>query len=196
MNVLVPFLREHSDAVDRLAHGERAGLERLIDVIADFEFPFVFDQEISAALARGQPSGGLLAEAYLGVVSTSDWESQVQDAAPAEPPEDNPFRMSEWVTIVRGRESAKSISLPDDDDPRSPRISLFARQSRAPQRVSVEYADGVDFPPSGVAVSPSLGCSLPDWGYCDREECDGACVLTRVVSDPDGLVCYCPHDQT
>jgi hypothetical protein len=196
MNVLIPALRGHPEAVDRLVQEERVLLEHVTNVIRDFELPFALSQEMVDGLVRGQPLGYLLAEAYLGVVSGNDWGSQVQSAAPAEPTEENPFGMTEWVTFASGHDSSRGLSLPDDDDSTSPRLSLFAQDGASLQRASVEFAQGVDFPPTGVAVSWARGCSLPDWGQCRSGECDGACVLTRVVSDPDGLVCHCPHLRT
>jgi hypothetical protein len=194
MNILVSFLRGHREAVDLLTRGEQSSLLDVVGAKEGFEFPFALDREIADALIRGQPNGHLLREAYLPVIERDDWERQLRSAAPADHVERVPFAVSEHVTMVPSLTSTRGVTLPDDDDLASMRLSFFGRWRDSRLRVSIEYASGPGLP-TGLAVTLAVACSLPDRGECDAGECGGDCERKRVHNDDDGLVCRCPHEQ-
>lgn len=191
MNVLAAFLRDHPSALRELADGERVSLGRLTAVIQEYDFPFVLDHEVNAALIRGQPLGHVLPDAYLGVVEVEHWNSRLEAADAPQERERKPLGVNEWVTLASTGDSARGLSLPDDDDRANHRISMLAG-SGALQRVSIEYP-GEPGLPGGLSVSLVHGCSLPDWGECRGDDCSGDCRLERVYNDENGLVCRCPH---
>lgn len=192
MNILVPFMQEHPDAVDELTDSERISFERVIDAVRRFDFPVALDREIGSQLTSWEPFGRFLAEAYLPVVESDRWRSRLESAAPPDQKEHGADR-TEWVTFTPGRDSARGLALPDDHNPANQRLSLFASERDALERVSVDYADSPF--PTGLSFSLPRACSLPAWGECRGEECRGDCVLTRVHDDNDGLVCRCPHSD-
>jgi hypothetical protein len=189
MNVLVPFLRNHPEAVDVLVgpRMERVPPGRLTDVLVGFPFPYRLEVDFEA-LKTG-PLGGLLADAFLRVVPAERWHSQL------EPVDRNlTSHAGEWATFVGGATSDYGLALPHDDgDTR--RVSLFVPIGESVERVSLEY-DAVGGRLTGLSVSAATvsgGCSLPDWGACRGKECGGDCRIARVHRDPNGLVCRCPH---
>lgn len=196
MNVLVLFGRDHPDAVDQLLEGDRlsetaVSIESVAAVVERFEFPVQFDRETVASL-RSAPFGELLRDAYLRVVPAERWLSQVEQAAPPDETRRARREAIEWVTFVRGRDTSDGVTLPDDGDQSTLRLSFFALVGGSLQRVSVEYAD-TDRPTS-ISTSVPHGCSLPDWGECSGEECGGDCVRELVHVDAYGLRCHCPHE--
>jgi hypothetical protein len=116
MNVLVSFLREHSEAVDRLTGAEQSSVAEVVDATEGFDFPFIFDHEVVGALTVGAPNGHLLRKAYLPVIERDDWDEQLRSAVSPEIPESTAFAVSEHVTMVAGRFSGLGVTLPDDDD--------------------------------------------------------------------------------
>jgi hypothetical protein len=196
VNILVPFLRDHRQFVDRLIDTDEqvSSFDRVIDATEDVDLPFVLNRDIAADLTRGQPNGHVLRRAYLPIIAHERWLAQVQSADPPSPPDENPRAIHEHATFVRGDASTQGVSLPDDDDFAFQRVSLFARggDTDALQRVNIEYAHGPGMP-TGVSISLAHGCSLPDWGRCREKDCSGDCRLARVHNDDDGLVCHCPH---
>jgi hypothetical protein len=189
MNILVRFMQGHPEAVDELTDSERVSFQRVIDAVRRSDFPVALDRELGSQLTSWEPFGRFLAEAYLPVLGSNRWRSQLESAAP--PDRDETGDRTEWVTFAPGRSSRRGLALPEDHNPANQRVSLFAAERDALERVSVDYADGPL--PSGLSFSLPFGCSLPAWGECRGEECQGDCVLTRVHDDNDGLVCRCPH---
>jgi hypothetical protein len=191
MNVLALFLRDHAEAVDRLEGRERIGFRDLNEFVDGFVFPFDIDGETVDALSTQEPPAHLLREAYLPVIEKEYWRSRVLSARPPLAQMGDTRQVNEWVTFAAADESRYGLSLPDDGDRTTLRISMFARDDRT-RRVSIEYADGPGSP-TGVAVSRPNGCSLPDWGECYGEDCGGDCQLCRIHHDDDGMECHCPH---
>jgi hypothetical protein len=186
VNLLVMFLRDHPEAVGRLADGERVSLEEVIATVRDFEFPVRLDDDVQRGI--GQPWDTMLADAYLAVVPAQRWRERLEQAAPSDGPQ---YRPIEWVTFVPGPGGERGLALPQDSDSRAVRIALFVRLGEGVARVALGYRD---FPggPANVSVESPQGCTLPDYGDCHGGECGGACDLQRVHDDDDGLVCHCP----
>jgi hypothetical protein len=193
MNALALFLRDHRDAVDRVEGRQRVGFWDINELVDGFVFPFDVDAETLDALSAEEPHGDLLRDAYLPVIENESWRSRLESAMPPARRPARPGDVNEWVTFAEARQRAHGVSLPDDDDRRALRLSMFARTDFT-RRVSIEYASGPGRP-TGVAVSAANGCSLPDWGECYGDDCGGDCQLRRVHDDDDGMECHCPHEE-
>jgi|GEM_PF-7090828 len=196
MNLLVLFVRDHPEAVDQLVEGERitetaVSVESVAAVVERFRFPVHFDRQIVTSFAEG-PFGELFRNAYLRVVPAERWQSQVGEAVSPRAMSKTPPRGLEWVTFAGGTRTNDGVTLPDDGDRSTLRLSLFAPADGSVRRVSIEYG-GMERP-TGASASVVRGCSLPDWGECAGEECGGDCTLELVHGDAYGLRCHCPHE--
>ena len=191
MNVLALFLRDHRDAVERVDGRQRIGFRDIDELTGGFVFPFDINDEALDALSTREPDGYLMRDAYLPVIEQEYWRSRLESAMPPLRAPRRAGEVTEWVTFAAAPRSPHGISLPNDDDGMTLRLSMFARTDFT-RRVSIEYANGPGTP-TGVAVSAADGCSLPDWGECYGDDCGGDCDLRRVRNDDDGMACHCPH---
>lgn len=187
MNVFATMLHGHPEVVDALADraGETASFEDVLAVIEGREFPLVLDRGIGETLMGQEPFGPLLAEGYLPIIETGQWKESVQGAEDLDEHQDG-----EWVTFAKGERQSRGVSAPDDSNAWS-QVSLFTRVGGRVCRVAIDYPTA-GRPPSGISVTAPIGCSLPDWGRCADNECDGDCRLIRRPT-VESFFCRCPH---
>jgi hypothetical protein len=182
MNQLAQLLRSNPSVVDELAGegAELVSIQRLTDTLQQLPGIAPLDFDVVERASADPVVGPYVAESYLRALPTELWEGRRAQALPsygfASP--------SEWVTFVRGAESGRGLSMPQDSSA-SQRVSLFTRVEGAVRRISIERPGE-----SGASVSIALErrCEDPDGGQCAPGAC--GCVLQE-VADPDGLECRC-----
>jgi hypothetical protein len=187
MNLLFSWMKGHPEVVDAVADSdlETVRLAHLIELIGSEEFPLVLDWDLVDRLRAEEPLGQLLEEAYLPILSSGQWAEAMEQAEAEDSPPDYP----DWVAFAASENLGRGVTMPDDGGA-TMRISLFTRLGSAVRRLSLDY--GSERQPVAVSLSLGQGCSLPDWGNCSGEECEGDCSLRRAPRQ-EGLVCRCPH---
>lgn len=188
MNLLYSWMSGHPEVVDALSRSglEVVSLDPLLELAAGDEFPVAFDRETLGSLREDELFGPLLESSYLPLLPRERWAEAIERAEA----DDRVDEQRDWVAFAVGRDGDRGVTMPDDADP-SLRISMFLRTDSGVRRISLDY--GFLQRPTSVSLSVTRRCSLPDWGACSEEECEGACGLRRAPKR-DGLICVCPEE--
>jgi hypothetical protein len=188
LNILYPWLLGHPEVVDGLAESgsDVVHLDPLQEFAARQEFPVAFGSEALRDLREDERVGPLLEASYLPLLPGGRWAEAMAQAEF----DDRANEHQDWVVFAAGRDRNRGVTMPDDADP-SLRISMFIRTESGVQRIGLQYGSGQA--PTGVSIPATRRCSLPDWGACSEEECEGACALRRSPKQ-EGLVCVCPNE--
>jgi hypothetical protein len=178
----------HPEVVDTLAASglDVVTLDPLLELAGSEEFPFPFDWESVRGLREDEVLGPLLERAYLPLLRRDLWAAALERA-------DLDDRLDEdqdWVAFAAGMEANQGVSMPDDASP-TLRISLFLSMESGARRIGLDCS--ASGRPVSASVSVARGCSLPAWGTCSEEECEGACGLRR-VPERQGVICVCPSE--
>jgi hypothetical protein len=188
MNILFSWMNGHPEVVDALSGSglDVVTLEPLMELAGNEEFPLPFAWNAIRNLREDELVGPLLERSYLPLLPKERWAEAIEQAEFDERVDED----RDWVVFAQGRDGARGVTMPDDASPML-RISLFVGTDSGARSIGLEYHTARR--PVAVSLSVAQRCSLPDWGDCSKEECEGACGLRRAPKR-EGLVCVCPNE--
>jgi hypothetical protein len=187
MNILYSWMTDHPEVVDELASidGDTVSLDALSQTAIGHDFPVALDSDSLRDLREDDVIGPLLERSYLALPTRASWINAIERTTLDERIADH----RDWVAFASGS-GDRGVTMPDDSHPIL-QVAMFIDTGRGARRIGLEYRS-IQQPPTGVSLSVPVTCSLPDWGACSTEQCEGCCEL-RQVPRQEGLVCVCPN---
>jgi hypothetical protein len=180
MNRLVKALLAEPSVVDRTT---RAGRQVPFTLLRAALGDTLFSASEWESVTRNGDISQVLSNAYLPVISASDWETAIrlaEDVSSTDEPE--------WWTVMIPSETGNAGLTAPQNSADDEVIALFTGPLSNAQTIAYDPSFG------SLVRAPTGHCSPPSWGKCTGGRC-GRC-KARLVWDPatrtKGIRCRCP----